>query len=135
MYRLLSSIAPLVLPTSVCAHQFAAYGGNQIPFWAHSDAAVDEIDLSTYDFGGIGSYAHVPMADCFVKDDSSEPFDIAILGAPFDTVRSSIRLSKCRFMLKPLDVGCHGKTRCEVRAECHSKRQSAQGIWLQHLYW
>ncbi|KAL7945076.1 arginase family domain-containing protein [Trichoderma barbatum] len=87
MYRLLSSIAPLtcMLHTSVYAHQFAAQGGNQIPFWTHSGSIAGEIDLSTYNFGGIGTYANVPYVNCFVDGDSSEDFDIAILGAPFDT--------------------------------------------------
>ncbi|KAM0478156.1 hypothetical protein ACHAPX_005344 [Trichoderma viride] len=85
MIRWISSTVLLVAPVSVYAHQFAAYGGNQIPFWAHTDAAVDEIDLSTYDFSGTGTYAHVPYENCFVDDGSSKPFDIAILGAPFDT--------------------------------------------------
>lgn len=87
MIRWISSTALLIVPASVYAHQFAAYGGNQIPFWAHTDTAVDEIDLSTYDFSGTGTYAHVPYENCFVEDASSKPFDIAILGAPFDTVR------------------------------------------------
>ncbi|PTB37748.1 hypothetical protein M441DRAFT_92210 [Trichoderma asperellum CBS 433.97] len=85
MIRWISSTALLIVPASVYAHQFAAYGGNQIPFWAHTDTAVDEIDLSTYDFSGTGTYAHVPYENCFVEDASSKPFDIAILGAPFDT--------------------------------------------------
>lgn len=91
MIRWFSSTVLLTVPVSVYAHQFDAYGSNQIPFWAHTDAAVDEIDLSTYDFSGIGTYAHVPYENCFVQDDSSKPFDIAILGAPFDTVRRSWR--------------------------------------------
>ncbi|UKZ75846.1 hypothetical protein TrVFT333_003541 [Trichoderma virens FT-333] len=87
MYRLFSSIVPLtcVLHTSVYAHQFVANGGNQIPFWAHTESVIGEIDLSTYDFGGIGTYASVPYENCFVENDTSEGFDIAILGAPFDT--------------------------------------------------
>lgn len=92
MIRWISSTALLTVSAGVYAHQFAAYGGNQIPFWAHTDVAVDEIDLSTYDFSGIGTYAHVPYENCFVGDDSSKPFDIAILGAPFDTVRRCLRL-------------------------------------------
>ncbi|KAH6609007.1 hypothetical protein Trco_002353 [Trichoderma cornu-damae] len=89
MRRLLSSISitvlPLLpLPARVCAQQFAAH--HQIPFWADTDSAMDDLDLSTtYDFSGIGTYAHVKYGNCFVDDDASEPFDIAILGAPFDT--------------------------------------------------
>ncbi|KAL7808554.1 arginase family domain-containing protein [Trichoderma aethiopicum] len=92
MTRLLLSAMPLtwtlmllLLHGSVCAHQFAPQGGGQIPFWAHSEGVVDGIDLSTYDFGGIGTYAGVPYENCFVESNSSEGFDIAILGAPFDT--------------------------------------------------
>jgi agmatinase len=94
MYRLLSSIVPLtcILHTSVYAHQFVANGGNQIPFWAHTESVIGEIDLSTYDFGGIGTYAGVPYENCFVENDTSEGFDIAILGAPFDTVCIAIGL-------------------------------------------
>ena len=91
MTRLLPSTKPLtrmllLQHASVHAHQFAAQGGSQIPFWAHSESPVGEIDLSTYDFGGIGTYANVPYENCFAESDSSEGFDIAILGAPFDTV-------------------------------------------------
>lgn len=91
MTRLLPFIKPLtwlllLLNGSVNAHQFAPQGGHQIPFWAHSEGAVGEIDLSTYDIGGIGTYASVPYENCFVESTSSEGFDIAILGAPFDTV-------------------------------------------------
>ncbi|ORY75310.1 agmatinase [Leucosporidium creatinivorum] len=34
-------------------------------------------------FSGIGTFAHLPYAECFKKD--SESFDIAFLGLPFDT--------------------------------------------------
>ncbi|RFU77822.1 proclavaminate amidinohydrolase [Trichoderma arundinaceum] len=86
MYRLLSTIVPLILPTSVYAQQFAAYGGVQSPFWAHAKGAIGGIDLSTYEFSGIGTYGQVPSENCFVKDDSLEHrYDIAILGAGFDT--------------------------------------------------
>jgi agmatinase len=129
MYRWISSIVPFALPVSVYAQQFAAYGGgNQVPFWAHTDAAIDEIDLSTYDFSGIGTYAHVPYENCFVNDDSSKPFDIAILGAPFDTVR--IALTCLSVGANCLDPGRHCKTRCEIWAKCYSKRQPAKGIWI-----
>lgn len=105
MYRLLSSIVPLTwtLHASVYAQQFAAQGGNQIPFWSHAESVVGEIDLSTYDFGGIGTYANVPYENCFVDGDSSEGFDIAILGAPFDTVCIAINkntnLYECQIQL------------------------------------
>lgn len=92
MTRLLLSAMPLtwtlvlLLHGNVYAHQFAPQGSSQIPFWAHSEGAVDGIDLSTYDSGGIGTYAGVAYENCFVESNSSEGFDIAILGAPFDTV-------------------------------------------------
>ncbi|KAL6816572.1 arginase family domain-containing protein [Trichoderma sp. SZMC 28015] len=88
MHRWLSSIVQLscLLHTTVHAqqHQFVAHGGSHIPFWAHTES-VGEINLATYDFGGIGTYANLPYENCFVDNDSSEGFDIAILGAPFDT--------------------------------------------------
>lgn len=95
MHRWLSPIVQLscLLHTTVHAqqHQFVAHGGSQIPFWAHTES-VGEINLATYDFGGIGTYANLPYENCFVDNDSSEGFDIAILGAPFDTVCIALKL-------------------------------------------
>ncbi|KAL7906128.1 arginase family domain-containing protein [Trichoderma velutinum] len=88
MHRWLSPIVQLscLLHTTVHAQQqqFVSHGGSQIPFWAHTES-VGEINLATYDFGGIGTYANLPYENCFVDNESSEGFDIAILGAPFDT--------------------------------------------------
>lgn len=48
----------------------------------------DDIDITTGSaFSGLTTFAHLPYSNCFVDDGVAE-YDIAILGAPFDTVRS-----------------------------------------------
>ena len=38
-------------------------------------------------FSGLTTYANLPYVPCMSNDSSVENFDIAFLGAPFDTVR------------------------------------------------
>ena len=40
-------------------------------------------------FASLMTFANVPFADCFNSPREADKFDIAILGAPFDTVGSS----------------------------------------------
>ena len=44
------------------------------------------IDVTASAFAGLTTYANIPYVHCLAKDDQIEKFDIAILGAPFDTV-------------------------------------------------
>ena len=50
----------------------------------------DFIDISTdSQFYGMGTFANLPYVNCLSTNDSEEGnYDIAILGAPFDTVSS-----------------------------------------------
>lgn len=46
-----------------------------------------ESDVTQAKFAGLTTYAHLPYVHCLAPEgDDVEPFDIAILGAPFDTV-------------------------------------------------
>lgn len=44
------------------------------------------LDLTGSKFGGLTTYANIPYVHC-LSDGEVEKFDIAVLGAPFDTVR------------------------------------------------
>lgn len=47
----------------------------------------DFLDLSQPKFAGLSTYANLPYVHCLAKEgEEVEKFDIAILGAPFDTV-------------------------------------------------
>lgn len=49
-------------------------------------------DISTSRFGGLTTFANLPYVHCLAADEKDvESYDIAILGAPFDTVYSPIR--------------------------------------------
>lgn len=61
----------------------------QIPIQPHSQSD-DDIDLTTDATGGLTSFAHLPYVPCFDSrtDDEVGRYDIAVLGAPFDTATS-----------------------------------------------
>lgn len=67
-----------------------------------SDQAVMGIvtpDITQAKFGGLTTYANLPYVHCLAPEgDDVEEFDIAILGAPFDTVSwfLSLYLLDCR---------------------------------------
>ena len=47
----------------------------------------DDLDVSSANFQGLTTYANLPYVHCLAERlQDVEPFDIAILGAPFDTV-------------------------------------------------
>lgn len=47
----------------------------------------NEPDITQSKFAGLTTYANVPYVHCLApKGEEVEPYDIAILGAPFDTV-------------------------------------------------
>lgn len=47
----------------------------------------NEPDITQGKFAGLSTYANLPYVHCLApEDDEIEAFDIAILGAPFDTV-------------------------------------------------
>jgi len=49
----------------------------------------EEIDIVTgSQFHGLKTFANLPYLNCFLDDEAkNEKYDIAIVGAPFDTVR------------------------------------------------
>jgi len=48
---------------------------------------LDGIDIvSGSHFSGLTTFANLPYATCFADGPASEKYDIALLGAPFDTV-------------------------------------------------
>lgn len=55
-------------------------------------AGGDFIDITTgSEFFGLGTFANLPYVNCLSSNDDGEGrYDIAIMGAPFDTVRSVI---------------------------------------------
>ena len=57
-------------------------------------ANLDDIDIVTgSQFSGLTTFAHLPYINCFADGPIDEKYDIAILGAPFDTVSTSEWLS------------------------------------------
>lgn len=61
----------------------------QIPIRPQSESD-DDIDLTTDAVGGLTSFAHLPYVSCFdaKADEDVGKYDIAVLGAPFDTATS-----------------------------------------------
>ena len=61
-----------------------------VPEFQQSLRDDDGIDVSTgSEFSGLMTFANLPYANCFSNDWSTErewSYDIAIVGAPFDTV-------------------------------------------------
>lgn len=75
----------LLAPIVVC---------QQKPFWiedeteSHSDSPGLGRDEYTPAYAGIISFAHLPFVNCLhprYSEEAHEKFDIAIVGAPFDT--------------------------------------------------
>lgn len=54
----------------------------------------NKIDITSgSQFSGLTTFARIPYVNCFVDSEAeSTAYDIAVLGAPFDTVRSRIAL-------------------------------------------
>lgn len=63
----------------------------------HGDHDVDEpIDISGAMFGGLMTYANLPYVHCLAADgEEVEKYDIAVIGAPFDTVRKERNERQC----------------------------------------
>lgn len=63
----------------------AVFVNEQIRFWNHGEG--DVIDISEIAYSELGTFAGVPRVHCFTRDLRAEHrYDIAILGAPLDTV-------------------------------------------------
>ena len=64
---------------------------------------LDEVDIvSGSQFSGLMTYARLPYTNCFADEGEVEKYDIAILGAPFDTV--GIFKSSSRLLIRFLDA-------------------------------
>lgn len=80
---------PIALLVGACAARdivFPKLSPYQNPFAA---ATLDEItngdDISAAKFKGMTTYANLPYVHCLSNDSHVEAYDIAVLGAPFDT--------------------------------------------------
>lgn len=72
----------LLSPLHVFANSFS---NAQIPLY-DTDSP---LDISGAKFRGLNTYANLPYVHCLSADEVEE-YDIAILGAPFDTVSTRI---------------------------------------------
>jgi agmatinase len=72
------------------------------PLDCHSRSSISDefIDITSgSQFSGLSTYANLPYVNCFVDSEAEKvPYDIAILGAPFDTV-SILLFELCYFIL------------------------------------
>ncbi|PPJ61298.1 hypothetical protein CBER1_05090 [Cercospora berteroae] len=57
----------------------------QHPLGVETDAPGLSEDISLAKFAGLTTFANLPYVHCLSSDKQVEPYDIAILGAPFDT--------------------------------------------------
>jgi hypothetical protein len=73
---------------SIFAHSHGNAGVHEMPHLQHPFMSDDSIDVTTdSEFFGLTTYAHLPYVNCLRPDESGPgKYDIAILGAPFDTV-------------------------------------------------
>jgi hypothetical protein len=73
---------------SVSSHGSGHPGPNDIPHLEQTFMSGDFIDVTTdSQFYGLGTYANLPYVNCLSANNAEEGrYDIAILGAPFDTV-------------------------------------------------
>lgn len=65
----------------------------------HSWASIDDdfIDITSgSQFSGLTTYGNLPYVNCFLDVEAEKsPYDIAILGAPFDTVSNMLTSLNC----------------------------------------
>jgi hypothetical protein len=69
------------------------------PVDCHSYTSINDefIDITSgSQFSGLSTYANLPYVNCFVDAEAEKvPYDIAILGAPFDTVSTFLFQPYC----------------------------------------
>jgi hypothetical protein len=82
-------ISAQVLP--ILSHSHSHGGVHEMSHLQQTFMSDDSIDVSTdSEFFGLTTYAHLPYVNCFKPDETGPgKYDIAILGAPFDTVSQS----------------------------------------------
>jgi agmatinase len=78
-----SLLASTAVAREIVFPPIAATQSNQI--FLEQDEKVDIVSGSQ--FSGLTTFAHLPYVNCFVGSEAEAmPYDIAFLGAPFDTV-------------------------------------------------
>jgi len=87
----MSTIIPtlsLFLATSLARDiTFPPVAGYQAPLANGAVPAYGHIDVSSANFAGLTTFANLPYSHCLAKDAAEAGvYDVAILGAPFDTV-------------------------------------------------
>jgi hypothetical protein len=88
-------ISDLVLP--VASHRSGHVAAHELPDLHQKFIGGDFIDVTTdSEFFGLTTFANLPYVNCFKADENEEGrYDIAILGAPFDTVSRRTRNGSC----------------------------------------
>lgn len=78
----------LLLLSSALRVSADLFSHGQIPLYDNT------IDISGSKFRGLSTYANLPYVHCLSAgtDDEVEDYDIAILGAPFDTVSINVQI-------------------------------------------
>jgi agmatinase len=88
----LSYFSVAALAFFVSAHDASQQPLTPIDCHSYSSVTDDFIDITSgSQFSGLSTYANLPYVNCFVDTEAEKvPYDIAILGAPFDTVSISL---------------------------------------------
>lgn len=64
------------------------------PYQSTLHSGLDDVDIITNSqFSGLTTFAHLPYVNCFVDGELAQEYDIAFLGAPFDTVSIQLDIS------------------------------------------
>lgn len=81
-------ISVLLLATASAARDITFPPKYQSPLAIHGAElpTYADIDVSSANFAGLTTFANLPYFHCLSKDPAEGEYDIAILGAPFDTV-------------------------------------------------
>ena len=141
-------ILPLCLTREVTFPPSSSY---QSPIGAE---LFSDIDVSTGSaFNGLTTFANVPYVHCLSSDKDVEKYDIAFLGAPFDTVRKLLIgvsfLSKnyialsvmsraiCFTLITVPRVGSHSSPRSSLWTGWDSSRlsQNKPRFGLVNIHW
>jgi agmatinase len=91
IYTLLVALSTSALAREIVFPPTAGYAPNdQVILGGYNNP-----DISQAKFAGLNTYASLPYVHCLAaKGEEVEKFDIAILGAPFDTVSSDFHFEK-----------------------------------------
>lgn len=81
--------ATLTLSSLVSAHAQVILNPGSI-FLYPAASNLSDVDIETgSNLAGLGTFAHVPYVNCYLNDSNVESYDIAFVGAPFDTAVSA----------------------------------------------